>query len=121
MMERIEIQTLKRMGESNRFITKVLGRSHSTINYEIKRGTPVQKKFVNGKPIFQKVYYAETGQFVNEKHREACKPRYKLLKVEEFIQFAKQMIQVEKWSSDIVVGRAVIEELYATYERVCAI
>jgi len=34
---------------------------------------------------------------VYEEHREASKPRYKLLKVEEFIQFAKQKIQVEKW------------------------
>jgi len=119
MMERIEIQTFKRMGESNRFIAKVLGRSHSTINDEIKRGTAVQKKLVNGKPIYQEAYYAETGRFVYEKHRETCKPRYKLLNVEGFIQYAKQKIQVEKWSPDTVVGRAVTEEFYAPYERVC--
>jgi len=120
LTERIEIQTWKRLGKSNRFIAKELGRSHSTINDEIKRGTAVQKKLVNGRAIYSENYYAETGQFVYEKHREACKPRYKLLKVEEFIQFAKQKTQVEKWSPDIIVGRAVTEELYAPYERVCA-
>ena len=120
LTERIEIQTWKRLGKSNRFIAKELGRSHSTINDEIKRGTAFQKKLVNGRAIYSENYYAETGQFVYEKHREACKPRYKLLKVEEFIQFAKQKTQVEKWSPDIIVGRAVTEELYAPYERVCA-
>ena len=120
LSERIEIQSLKRLSNSNRFIAKVLGRSHSTINDEVKRGTAVQKKLVNGKPIYSENYYAETGQFVYEKHREACQPRYKLLNVEGFIQYAKQKIQEEKWSPDIIVGRVVMEELFTPYERVCA-
>ena len=120
MSEQIAIQSLKWLFNSNRFIAKVLGRSHSTINDEIKRGTAVQKKLVNGKPISQESYYAETGRFVYKKHREACKPRFKLLNVEGFIQYAKQKIQVEKWSPDTVVGRAITEELYDSYERVCA-
>ena len=59
--ERIEIQTYKHLKYSNRFIAKALGRSHSTINDEIKRGTTVQKKLVNGNPIFHEAYYAETA------------------------------------------------------------
>jgi IS30 family transposase len=47
--ERIEIQVLKRLNKSNRFIAKQLQRSHSTINDEIKRGTVTQVKLVNGK------------------------------------------------------------------------
>jgi len=119
LSERIEIQSLKRLSNSNRFIAKVLGRSHSTINDEIKRGTAVQKKLVNGQAIYSENYYAETGQLVYEKHREACQPRYKLLKVEEFIKYAKRKIQEEKWSPDIVVGRVITEELFTPYERVC--
>ena len=120
LSERIEIQSLKRLSNSNRFIAKVLGRSHSTINDEIKRGTAVQKKLVNGQAIYSENYYAETGQLVYEKHREACQPRYKLLKVEEFIKYAKRKIQEEKWSPDIVVGRVITEKLFTPYERVCA-
>jgi transposase, IS30 family len=120
LSERLEIQTYKRLDKSNRFIAKVLGRSHSTINDEIKRGSAVQKKLVNGKSFIWEAYYAETGQVVYEKHREACKPHYKLLKVERFIQYAKQKIQVEKWSPDIVVGRAIELGNYEPHERVCA-
>jgi len=120
LSERIEIQSLKRQTQSKRLMANALGRSHSTINDEIKRGTAVQKKLVNGHAVYSENYYAETGQLVYENQREACKPRYKLLIVEEFIQFVKQKIQVEKCSPDIVVGRAVMEELFAPYERVCA-
>jgi IS30 family transposase len=120
LRERIEIQTWKRLDKSNRFIAKKLGRSHSTINDEVKRGTTVQKKLVNGKALFLEAYYAETGQLVYEKHREACKPRYKLLKVERFIQYAKHKIQVDKWSPDVIVGRAIELGTYGPRERVCA-
>ena len=120
LRERIEIQTWKCLNKSNRFIAKALGRSHSTINDEVKRGTASQKKIVNGKALFLEAYYAETGQLVYEKHREACKPQYKLLKIEGFIQYAKRKIQGDKWSPDIVVGRAIELGLYEAYERVCA-
>ncbi|KAF0226204.1 MAG: hypothetical protein FD133_843 [Erysipelotrichaceae bacterium] len=49
--EHIEIQTWKLLDKSNRFIAKELGRSHKSINSEVKRRTTVQKKLVNGKPI----------------------------------------------------------------------
>ncbi len=120
LRERIEIQTWKRLYKSNRFIARTLGRSHSTINDEVKRGTACQKKILNGKALFLEAYYAETGQLVYERNREACKPQYKLLKIERFIQYAKHKIQVEKWSPDVIVGRAIELGLYEAYERVCA-
>jgi IS30 family transposase len=95
LSERIEIQTWKRCAKSNRFIAKELGRSHSTINDEIQRGTVVQKRLINGKPVFYEAYYAETGQNVYAKHREASKPRFKLLSVERFITFVKEKIRVD--------------------------
>jgi len=119
LSERLEIQTWKRLGYSNRKIAKILNRSHSTINDEIKRGTAIQKKLVNGKAIYLEAYYAETGQLVYKKHREACRPHYKLLKVEAFIQYAKHKILVEKWSPDIVVGRAIELGTFEADERVC--
>ena len=120
LSERIEIQSWKRLDKSNRFIALTLGRSHSTINDEIKRGTAVQKKLVNGKAYYLKAYYAETGHLLYKKHREVCKPQYKLLKVEGFIKYAKQKIQVEKWSPDIIVGRAIELGTYEAHERICA-
>jgi len=120
LTERIEIQTWKRLDKSNWFIAKELGRSHSTINDEVKRGTAIQKMLINGKALFLEVYYAETGQIIYEKHREASKPRYKFLKVERFIQYTKQKIQEEKWSPDIVVDQAIELSTYEPHERVCA-
>ena len=43
LSERIEIQSMNRQGFSNRHIAKCLGRSHSTINNEIKRGGTTQQ------------------------------------------------------------------------------
>lgn len=110
---------MKRLGKSNRWIARKLGRSHSTINAEIKRGTTVQKKLVNRKPYFFENYYAETGQIVYEKNREASKPRYKLFRIERFIAFAKKKIQCERWSPDTIVGRVIEEGSFEPHERVC--
>jgi len=42
---------------------------------EIKRGTAVQKKLINGEALFLEAYYAETGQISYDLYREASKPR----------------------------------------------
>ena len=118
--ERTEIQSMKRLGMSNRWIAAQLGRSHSTINDEIKRGTVVQKKLVNGKPFFFEDYYGETGQIVYERNREASKPRYKLVRIEKFIAYVQEKMQSNKWSPDVIVGRAIEEGTFTSQERVCA-
>ena len=69
LSERIEIQTFKRQGLSNRKISRILNRSHSTINDEIQRGWARQKKILNGQTIYSEDYYAETGQLVYERSR----------------------------------------------------
>lgn len=84
LTERIEIQTLNRQGFSNRRIAKALNRSHSTINDEIKRGLA----------------------------RQACLPKFKLLKVDRFIQYANEQIKVNKRSPNIIVGRAIEQGLF---------
>jgi len=119
LSERIEIQTLQRLGHSNRSIGKALGRTHSTINNEMKRGTVDQVKKVNGYTYHQKVYFAETGQAVYNKHRQASRPHYKLVKIQEFIDYAEQKILIEKWSPDVVVGYAKRIGHFSKEERVC--
>jgi IS30 family transposase len=119
LSERIEIQTLHRLGHSNRSIARILKRSHSTINSEIKRGTANQVKQVNGKKIYRRQYFAETGQAVYEKHRQNCKPVYKLTRVQTFLEFAEKMIGKERWSPDAVVGHVVKNQLFPKEETIC--
>jgi IS30 family transposase len=119
LSERIEIQTLQRLGHTNRSIARILGRSHSTINNEMKRGTVDQVKKVNEKVIHQRVYFAETGQTVYVKHREASRPYYKLVRIQEFIDYTEQKILEEKWSPDVVVGYTKSKELFSKKDRVC--
>ena len=117
--ERIEIQVLKQLGKSNRFIAKQLSRSHSTINDEIQRGTALQVKIVNGKRIYRSDYYAETGQTVYENHREACMSKGKILKVGTFIAYATLHILEDDWSPDAAVGRFKQEVEYKDEPTVC--
>ncbi len=119
LSERIEIQTLQRIGHSNRSIARILGRSHATINNEIKRGSVDQVKKVNGKAVHQKLYFAETGQAVYNKHRESCRPHYKLVQVQAFLEYAEQKILIEKWSPDVVVGYVKRMGLFLKNERIC--
>ena len=119
LKERIEIQVLKRLNKSHRFIAKQLQRSHSTINDEIKRGTVTQVKLVNGKRIYTHDYYAETGQLLYERHRCACQAKGKFLKVEPFIQYVTKHILEDKWSPDAVVGRFKKEAEHQQDAMVC--
>ena len=47
---------------SHRQIALEIGRSHATINNEIKRGTIEQKKKVDGVTLYFEVYKADSAQ-----------------------------------------------------------
>lgn len=119
LSERIEIQTLHRLGHSNRFIARILKRSHSTINDEIKRGTTDQVKLINGKKNYYRQYFAETGQAVYINHRKHCKPAFKLVRAQAFLDFAEKKIRKERWSPDAVVGHVLKNQLFPKEETVC--
>ena len=119
LKERIEIQVLKRLGKSHRFIAKQLQRSHSTINDEVKRGTVDQVKLVNGKRIYTHDYYAETGQLIYERHRIVSQAKGKFLKVETFIHYVTKHILEDKWSPDAAVGRFKQEAEHQQEAMVC--
>lgn len=102
--ERGSIYALLKKGHSQSSIAKELGRRHrSTISREIRRGTTTQR--TTALTTF-KMYFPETGQAVYEKSRSACGKKSKLLQVEPFLQYAEEKILKEKWSPDIVVGKA---------------
>ena len=83
------------------------------------RGIVNQVKKVNGKAYHQKHYYAETGQIVYDKHRESCRPHYKLAWIQPFLEYAEQKILVDKWSPDAVVGYIKKINLFSANEQVC--
>ena len=118
LSERIEIQSMNRQGFSNRHIARCLGCSHSTINNEIKRGTTQQVKLVNRKKHYTQSYFAQTGQAIYEKNREASRKPYKLYQVEKFLEFATHKIKEERWTPDAVVGYAQVNGLFEKHERV---
>ena len=75
---------------------------------------------MNGYPNHTERYYAETGQIVNERHLLKCKLHAKLFKVQTFINYAIEKISIDKWSPDIVVGRALKEGYFDKMITVCA-
>lgn len=119
LSERIEIQTMKHLGYSNRRIAQHLGRSHATINNEIKRGTASQVKRVNKKQVYTQSYFAETGQAIYDTNRKASRKPYKLYKVKDFLEFATKKIKEDRWSPDTVVGYARVQTLFDRDTSVC--
>jgi transposase, IS30 family len=73
--ERYKIEGYKEIGLSNREIARILGKSHSTINYEIKRGEVIQRK---SDLTEVKVYKADYAQM---KAEEASKNKGTGLKI----------------------------------------
>jgi len=101
--ERGSIYSLLEEGYTPSTIAKKLKRHRSTICREIKRGSTTQKKT---NLTTYETYFPETGQAVYEKNRLACGNKSKLLKAEPFLQYVEQKIIEEKWSLDVVVGKA---------------
>lgn len=119
LKERIEIQTMKRQGASNRLIAKKLGRSHATINNEIKRGTTSQVQLVNHKKVYTELYFAETGQANYDKHRKDSVKPFKLSRLDAFLTFAAEKIKQDNWSPDAVVGYVRANALFSKEEHLC--
>ena len=108
--ERGMIQALHQKGYPLRKIAAVVGCAHSTVYYELKRGTPEPRGNRGRKPS----YNAKYGQKVYENHRknskrpckidnEGCKP---------FIQWMSKKFKEEHWSIDICVGYARLHGLF---------
>lgn len=82
--ERGMIQVLHSQGLTLRAIAEYVGCAHTTVYYELCRGTPV-KKSARGR---QPVYTAKRGQAAYEEHRKNCRRPLKLATTvaEAFIQ-----------------------------------
>lgn len=118
--ERVQIETLRNLGFSNRAIARELGRAPQTINNEIHRGTTRQ---INRQKQQHKVYEYETqvyfsslGQQRYRKNRQQCgaKPLWK--KNPSFIPWADHLMKKKRWSPEAVVAYAYKEQCFEIEE-----
>jgi IS30 family transposase len=101
--ERYKIEGYKQIKLSNREIGKILGKSHSTINEEIKRGEVVQRRTDLTEV---KVYKADYAQM---KAKEASKNKGTGLKIgndHKLVEFLEKKIREENYSPDAALAEA---------------
>lgn len=108
--ERGMIQALHRQGYSLRRITAEVGCAHTTVLYELRRGTP-EKKVNRGRTP---QYTAKRGQKAYEEHRKNSKKPCKIAhnNCEPFIQWMVEKVRKEHWSLDVCVGFAKLHKLF---------
>ena len=104
LAERGMIQALHREGMSLRDIAKNIGCAHTTIYYELKRGTPPRKSNRGRIPR----YTAKRGQEAYAANRKRSKRPCKIDRddCEPFIQWMCERIRKDRWSIDGCVGAA---------------
>lgn len=115
--ERGMIQVLHSQGLTLRAIAEYVGCAHTTVYYELRRGTPV-KKSARGR---QPVYTAKRGQAAYEEHRKNCRSPLKLATTvaEAFIQELSTAVREESASIDEFIGRVKLESRYAPNQILC--
>lgn len=113
--DRGQIQALRREGKTLQQIAEAIGCHKSTVSRELKRGTVTQRRYDLSE---YEAYFPEAGQAVYEANRSNCGAKYKLAQVAEFIHFAVEKMQIDKWSPDAICGYA---QAYKLFEgaRVC--
>lgn len=110
-----KIQALRNEGKTLQEIADVIGYNKSTVSRELKRGTVRQRASDLSE---YEAYFPETGQAVYEFNRSHCGAKYKLAQSAEFIHFAVEKMQVDKWSPDAICGYAQAHKLFEG-TRVC--
>ena len=108
-IERGQIAAYREQGMSLRDIGEKIGRDHSTISRELKRGT-VEQIDTNRKPY--KKYFPDAGARVYEENRGNCGAHTVLMVSWEFILFAEEKILKDNWSPDAVVGHAKKQDIF---------
>ena len=104
LAERGMSQALHKKGMSLRGIAKSVGCAHTTIYYELKRGTPPRKSNRGRIPG----YTAQRGQEAYAANRKQSKRPCKIARddCEPFIQWMCERIRKDRWSIDGCVGAA---------------
>jgi IS30 family transposase len=93
--ERYQIEGFKKIKMSNRRIAKALGKSHTAINEEIKRGTVKQ---LTTELIEIEVYKADYAQMKADEAGSNRGPGLKIGKDFKLVEFLEIKIRIEKFS-----------------------
>ena len=115
--ERGIIQALRREGKSLRAIAEVIGCVHTTVMYELRRGTPARTHAKGRAPV----YAAKRGQKAYETHRANSRKPCKIMNghCDPFIRWTIDQVRKEHWSLDACAGYAKAKELYSPQDMVC--
>ena len=108
--ERGMIQALHRKGYSLRSIAAEVNCAHTTVFYELRRGTP-EKRGSRGR---MPQYTAKRGHNAYLKHRKNSRKPCKVDHddCEPFIQWMARQVREERWSLDACVGYARQQNLF---------
>jgi transposase, IS30 family len=115
-IERGKIKAYLDEGRSQQYIANRLNCHKSTISREIKRGTVLQRR--HDLTTYSE-YFAEAGQAVYERNRSNCGAKSKLIHVEEFLQYAEELMLKDKWSPDAIVGQCKHSTKWRNKPKVC--
>ena len=115
--ERGMIQALHRQGISLRGIAAAVGCAHTTVFYELRRGTPERKSNRGRAPQ----YTAKRGERAYTENRKNSRKPCKIDHddCEPFIQWMVKQVRQERWSLDACVGYARQNQLFASEQIPC--
>ena len=115
--ERGMIQALHRQGLSLRNIAAAVGCAHTTVFYELRRGTPDRKSKHGRAPQ----YMAKRGQKAYAENRKNSRKPCKIDHddCELFIQWMVERVRQERWSLDACVGYARRNKLFTPEQIPC--
>lgn len=111
------IQALHRQGLSLRSIAIAVNCAHTTVFYELRRGTPEKKGCRGRKPQ----YTAKRGQKAYTEHRRNSRRPCKIDRddCEPFIQWMVVQVREKRWSLDACVGYAKRQNLFKPEQIPC--
>lgn len=112
--ERGTIQTLKKLGYSNRAIAREINCSPSTVGYELRRGTPVYCG--RGR---RPGYSAKRGAAVYKVNRSRCRRPKSVPRESAFLRWVAEQVRTHKWSLDACVGYACRNRLFPSETIPC--
>ena len=115
--ERGMIQALHRQGLSLRRIAAEVGCAHTTVFYELRRGTPMRKSSRGRAPQ----YTAKRGHKAYIEHRRNSRKHCKIdsNNCEPFIQWMAEKLKKNRWSLDACVGYAKLHHLFQPEQIPC--
>lgn len=99
--ERIKIEGYHELGMNGRQIAKQLGRDHTTIYRELKKGKTIKRDSATWKDI--DIYSSDLGQMKHEKAKKNCGRELKIGNDLKFIKFAEKKILEEHYSPQAVL------------------